>query len=669
MQYAWPLCGALLLFGCDGGGEDSSRDGSGGRPVPGQMGTGDAGSGGDQPIARFEIADDPATTRLAEIPYPSDVYRTDDGTIDLRGFPQPQPVALLAQLIDSLEKSVDGFATTGALYLSFDRPIDLDRLPADATASLADDATLFLVDVDPESKERGRRWPIYWYFDEDGSDYLPTFSLAVRLVEGIALRPKTTYAMVLTDGAAAPSPAFARTLAADEPDAAGLAAAWRVHASLRAWLEDDPTAPAIASIAVAGVFTTEDPVSELFQLRDFIQTLPTPPLSRIESRGERLNRFWLYEGEYSAPRFQAGEIPYRAADSGDIRFDDAGTPIVQASETIRFALSVPLGPAPEEGWPLVMYGHGTGGDYHSFINAKVASVLARHGVAVISIDQIHHGPRDLGACANAQDATTCRGLLFFNFLVPNAGRDNVRQSALDFVSLLRFARALEVPPYQSDGKMFDVRIDDQNVQFMGHSQGGINGPLFLAVEPTVKGGMLSAAGANFALAIEQKKLPGANEIEIRAPVAALLGLADDDPLDRWHPVLMLLQTFIEPADGGNYARFWFHEPPESYPPKSIFMTIGLDDVYTPPDTNYALATAGRVPVIDPVVVEIEGLTLLGIEPDFPPYRGNVANGEASAGLAQYPDGDHYIIQTFNSAQARYGKFMESLARDNPPQIF
>ena len=32
---------------------------------------------------------------------------------------------------------------------------------------------------------------------------------------------------------------------------------------------------------------------------------------------------------------------------------------------------------------------------------------------------------------------------FFNFLVPAAGRDNVRQSALDFVSLLKVAQTFD----------------------------------------------------------------------------------------------------------------------------------------------------------------------------------------------------------------------------------
>ena len=61
------------------------------------------------------------------------------------------------------------------------------------------------------------------------------------------------------------------------------------------------------------------------------------------------------------------------------------------------------------------------------------------------------------------------------------------------------------------------------------------------------------------------------------------------------------------------------------------MTVGLLDEFTPPDATFALAASGRVPIVEPVHAPIEALELLDIEPaGLPPYRGNVAGGEASA---------------------------------------
>ena len=259
---------------------------------------------------------------------------------------------------------------------------------------------------------------------------------------------------------------------------------------------------------------------------------------------------------------------------------------------------------PPNGWPVVLYGHGTGGDFRSFIGAKVALTLARAGIAVLSIDQIHHAYRDKRAdgCHTMNDPASCVSLVFFNFLVPAAGRDNVRQSALDFVSLLKVAQTFdfeidrarrggnndpgdEAPaigpadaglnelgdasvdgvdggrgdsgvPVPADAGIQDsgaldagvndvsvadrgpmdasisddgslaidstmdastpadqgvardadqpqpdvgqepsrlkrVVLDPARVVYMGHSQGGLNGPLFLAVEPNILGGVLS----------------------------------------------------------------------------------------------------------------------------------------------------------------------------------
>jgi pimeloyl-ACP methyl ester carboxylesterase len=294
----------------------------------------------------------------------------------------------------------------------------------------------------------------------------------------------------------------------------------------------------------------------------------------------------------------------------------------------------------------------------------VGSVNARNATATISIDQIHHGDRDNGACDNAQNPGVCVQPLFFNFIVPQAGRDNVRQSALDFVSLLRFVQTLEIPEGTSELDR-DIPLSRENIMYMGHSQGGLNGPLLLAIEPLVTGAMLSGAGAGFPITLEQKRQPQ----DLNAFLAGILRLDDADPLDRWHPILALLQTYIEPADGVNYGEYWFHRPRAGARPKSIFMTVGLEDEYTTPDSTFALATSARVPLIEDVAVPVEGLELFGVPPEIPPYQGNVAGGSATAGLAQYPGEGHFLIFEVPSARQRYGRFMQSLAEEDPPRIF
>jgi len=664
----------FTLVACDDGGSTPEAvDAAGGRGDAGPPSDSDAPPAETRPVARFELAADPGTTTLAHIPWPSDLYRAADGALDLRGFPRPSPSRVLELIIGALQDETPGFGTSATLYMAFDGPLDVPALPADPALSLRADARLFLVDIDPDSAERGRRWPIAFRIgacrdvpDADciaaPTEYLPPFHLSVRLLEGVALRPTTTYALVVTEDIAQPSADFSATLTGERPDGP-LGSAWDVHAPLRAWLTE-----AGVHAAGAAVFTTQDPVTEMFRAREFMQGLEVPPLLDVTSRGEQQSRFELFTGIYRAPRFQEGEPPFRA-EGGRLLFEDGGDPVVQGTEDMRFAFSVPLGEMPEDGWPTVLYAHGTGGNYLSFASSssKVASILARFGVAVMGIDQIHHGPR--GDCQESRDPSTCVSIAFFNFINPIAGRDNVRQAALDVVSQLRFARTLEVGPEVSE-RGVAARVDPERVMFMGHSQGGLNGPVFLAIEPTVAGAVFSGSGASIAISLEQKTEP----FDLNALASAALVLGGDEVLDRWHPALMLLQTFIEPGDTVNYARFWFHEPPEDHPAKSVFMTVGLLDEFTPPDATFALAAAARIPILQPVAQPIEALDLLGIEvADLPPFRGNVGAGMATAGLAQFPAKGHFAVFRDVSAQQRYAKFLESVAAEagtgRPPQIF
>ena len=316
-------------------------------------------------------------------------------------------------LVTALAEEAKGFGTSSGLYMSFESPINEAALPSNGASSIRSTSNLFLVNVDPDSPTRGERMPITWRVFPDETLYLPNNSLGIRLVEGGVLMPSTKYALVITTEAATPTEAFLSTFVETRFEGS-IGAAWDIHAPLRDWIAESEV-----DIAAASVFTTQDPVSELFRIRDYMHTLPRPTITNVESTGIRQGLFEVFEGTYQAPRFQEGDIPYTASGSGAIRFDAEGVPIIQGEETLRFALSVPIdGETPEGGWPVVLYGHGTGGNYLSFLNGRAAVTMAHAGFAVLSIDQIHHGTRDPrpNGCQTAADPGACVGVLFFNFL-------------------------------------------------------------------------------------------------------------------------------------------------------------------------------------------------------------------------------------------------------------
>ncbi len=614
------------------------------------------------PQALFTPSATPSETPLGLVPFPHDLYRDEQGQLKLTGFPNQSGV--LADLVQELESSTRGFGTTSGFFVSFADQIDESLLPVDGGESLRDNSTLSLVDIDPDSNERGRRWPIYWRYNETETAYLPPHTLSVRLLEGIALRADTTYALIVTDEIASASETSQMMFADAPPAEESLSQLWSTYEPLRTWLSSlEEGAP---SLAGASIFTTQDPISELFSLRDFVHSLPAPNAREIESLGVQrgIVNYEILVGRYTAPRFQAGEIPYKT-EGGGIVFEADQSPIIQGEEDLRFSISIPEGDMPEGGWPIVLYAHGTGGNYQSFFRGDISLSLAKKGLATISIDQIHHGERDGGLCDTGVDYSQCVSLLFFNFLVPKAGRDNVRQSAIDYVSLLRMVQGLEIPADRSAFEQI-ARFNPNKIMFMGHSQGGLNGALFLAIEPQVLGGVLSGAGSNIAISLEQKTKP----FDVNRLLTLALNVSVDQALDRWHPTLTLLQTFIEPGDSSNFARFWFHEPKEGYPPKSILMTIGMRDEYTPPETNFALAVAGRVPLVEPIAEPIPALDFLGIESaGIPPISSNVSDNVVTAGLTQYEREGHFIIFDLPSAKERYAKFLKELSQRPPPTIY
>ena len=88
------------------------------------------------------------------LPFPSDIRRDDAGHPIMTDY--PTPVGIVGTYTAALPK-LDGFGTNAAIFQRFTGAIDVDSLPADAAASLADTASVYLVDVDPDSPEHGQK--------------------------------------------------------------------------------------------------------------------------------------------------------------------------------------------------------------------------------------------------------------------------------------------------------------------------------------------------------------------------------------------------------------------------------------------------------------------------------------------------------------------------------
>ena len=579
------------------------------------------------------------------LPFPNDLRRHDDGTLDLSQFPTNSPIADQYRMV---AETLDGFALNAAMSTRFDAALDPASLP-DPAASVQPGASVYLIDVDKRSPKYGMRMPIIAHFREDGTQTIGPDRLVVRPYPGFSLDEGTTYALVITrrvhavgGGAVVPSDDMVEVLSGASGAREAITAARTVYAPLLAWL-DEPGDDERADVASAAVFTTEHATFVGPALRQGVFSTPAPTSSDVMFADQSTN-FSVWLGTYTAPNFQTGTPPYTTT-GGEIQIGSDGAAIVQRVEPMRFALTVPNGPTPATGWPICIYQHGTGGDWMSFIQDFTADRLGAQGIAVISTDQVLHGPRN---------PTADPAVSFFNIANPYAGRDNALQGAADAWSQLRLALGLSIADTANSRT---ITFDPARVMFFGHSQGGLTGPAFIAFEPSLRGAVLSGTGGLLYLSMLYKIQP-VNFPELLSP------LLRDDPIDEDNPTLALAQMWIERADGANYARYFVREPAAGNGAKNIFQTEGFTDSYAPNPAIEAFATAVGGDLVQlPDTQPVLGLQLRGRSTLPTPITDNVDG--VTAVLAQYKeapnDDGHFVVFDVQAARIQSSQFLGTLA--------
>ncbi len=573
------------------------------------------------------------------LPFPNDLWRGADKHIDLSQFPTKS--LLVGQYRDAAAAALDGFGLNQTIFVRFSDAIDPATLPS-VDGSRQAGASVYLVNVDTASPRLGEKLPVITTFRPDAGQTIGANSLAIRPYPGFPLDEGTTYAAVITDAVrsldggpiqAAPDFVALRDGGNATPEAL------QRYAPLRAYLGANAS-----NVICATVFTTQTFTHYVKGLRTAVANAPAPTATDVVKTSTATG-FAIFEGKYQAPNFQTGTPPYRSS-GGEIVLDASGAAIAQRAEAMRFALTIPDGPVPPSGFPFAIYHHGTGGDYRSGIDDGTASRLAAVGIAMISTDQVLHGPR---SPSNTPDID------FYNFANPQAARDNAMQGYADAFSMLRLINNMTVADAPRT-----ITFDSARAMFFGHSQGGQTGPGFVAFEPSLKGAVLSGTGGVLYVSLLLKTKP----LDIPGLVATAVR---DEPLDNNNPSLALVQMYMERADPVNYAPLMVRA---TTAPRSIFVTEGYGDSYTPNLATEAFATAlGTDLVQNSQAQPIEGLTLRNRATRAAPFAGYSAAGinqpTITSVLAQYkPTGTsdgHFVVFNVPDARKQSAQFLGTLA--------
>lgn len=598
-------------------------------------------------------------------PFPFDGRRLADGRYDLRGFPNPASYEIIEFFKSEIGNDLKGAGTNSAVYLAFSGALDFTAAVTAAAEGVKGQAAVLLVNVDAKSREYGRFTPAFSRFYRGDNRYLPVNTLAVTPVPGFPMRGDTLYAAVVYNdfglrargGKLAQSPELARALAGEGSFAAA-------YAPLRDALPK--LGLAAERIVGATVFRTVDFAAPLFAARDWLIAEGVTGSAVVTELAATPYRH--VHGTFKSIQFQHGD-PKEVG--GGFELDAGGVPTPADTADLRFALMLPEGTPPPSGWPVVIYAHGTGGDYHSgiplsgaidggFSTVSWAALkdegykLAQKKIALISYDQPYHGTRN----ARVPDCTgTCPQLYTFNFLNPKAARDGFRQSALDAVQLTQAVLNL-----QFEWSGVTHKFDPAKVYYMGHSQGSTSGPMFVAAEETVKAAVFSGPAGGLALTFLLKTEP----VDIPAIAGFIFG--DLEGFDLFQPVINLFQAYLEPVDPMNYAHLVAAAPRDAATVRHVLATEGLTDEYTPPMQAEAFAIALGIPPVKPVYQDLIGFGLAGLDPVAAGFSNNLetVHGERwTGGLLQFPDTGHFSIYCQTAANDSYALFLETVVAGTP----
>lgn len=344
---------------------------------------------------------------------------------------------------------------------------------------------------------------------------------------------------------------------------------------------------------------------------------------------------WLEKHAFGRPATHVGAVVIGELASRDLREDahvradwfanPSSAPVVP----LRFVLTLPSGPRPAAGWPVVMGQHGVGGRNTPRVGTlegyclEWAEVLARRGLGCIGIDAPNHGSR--GTFTQ-----------FFSIDDLPALRDRFREMTFDLLQVERAAITIDV---DGDGQP-DVA---PKLRYFGNSMGAIMGAGFVPVANRLTSVVLNVPGAGLSNVMMSRNLQDL----IGLLIVAQTDLAFDSPeyVASFPLFRAAAQPFFDPGDPINFAGARKSE-------LAVLQQTGLGDSIIPLDTSVDLAGAMGLAEIGP---------RSGTTPLSAFVRVNPASYLPAAQASAY--NGHNVMWDFAEPREQVLRFLESDGRE------
>ncbi len=503
--------------------------------------------------------------------------------------------------------TLDGFGVNAALFAEFSRPFAPDALPAgDGAVRVADPAGIVVLDAAGGPVLH----PVQLSAVED-SDDLP------RLLTAIPMRPLPSgarAAFFVTTGAAAAaedgcvSPSIGMRGLVDAPDADMEDA---LDALVALGVIDHPH-----DLAVLQPFVTQTVYDESAAVAADIASRPDEDFELDVDAGTDCTDAGAYR--HCVALLEATD--YRNAD-GFVELDPAGEAIRQSTYTLRVHVFIP--DDQDGAAPTLLFGHGLSGSTEDHASQFLPHA-AEDGVVIVGIDALEHGDHP-----TSDGLPGLSGTLAFFAVTTEGGprvdalrlRDHFRQSTYDKLQVTR--AILASPDLDHDGT---IDVDVGRMGYVGVSLGAIMGAELLALTDAYESAVLAMPGGRVSAIVE-------DEESVFAPLKPILlpSTIAYDPAES-AKLFAVLQTVLDRGDAASFAARVLDDRFDFAPAiPDVLALVALDDDVVPNAENYAFARAMGLGVVPPLLREAPGLALL----TDPPLAGNVAGGEATAGLLQF----------------------------------
>ena len=616
------------------------------------------GCGGQEPVSadasvRFVLSDE--VPAFADVPFPSELYRDAEGRIAIGAFPNSHTDGAMFAAVRELLSRRDGFCASCNITFAIDGGLGGGALTRGAA----------LIDIDPDSSERGRSFPLrlQWHAEQG--------LLSMRPARGYVLHGGRRYAAVLTSDlfgdngralVAAPDFAALRDGAgADDP----------VSERARAVIE--PALSALETLGMArqrvvglAVFTTEDPSQELIRLRERVQQAPAPvadvdavfsgaqldellgipetPGSGVDLRpaatsaGTRAvaheTTALVVAGHMSAPRFVQGT----GSDVGVITRDEAGWPSSESVDEVPYILIVPSG-VDVSRLPVVVAQHGFNSSRTT--GFAIADTAGRAGYAVLAIDAFQHGDRAAtavderhalrgdyqGADGFAENEMLEVSSRMFGLsggadgmaLFPGYALAAFEQFAADVMTSTRLLSEGDLDALRAAHPMLsELAFDTDHIAYVGNSMGAVVGAGVVMAEPDISAAVLNVLPGSIVETLCESGEFRPLTTTLLLPVVGVTGPFDEEVRALvFDPTVDLIRWVLEPVDPLALAPYIARDRRAAAGPLPdvLIQLAGHDEVAAPTASESVVAAAGIAGAGDFGFAEVEpvGLPVQGTD--------------------------------------------------------